>query len=128
MKIGTQSRSSLLIWNIFLKIADLDPKLGRFVPRFMKFDTWCIPNMLVLNMVRNWWSWPKIIDSGKLCPSTEICSDFYQIIHSQQIEHANYKYNSRHGLERSNDYWLGIIIGCKIRLTFWTRLIALTPS
>ena len=30
MKIGTQSRSSLLIWNIFLKIADLDPKLGRF--------------------------------------------------------------------------------------------------
>ena len=24
----------------------------------------------------NWWSWPKIIDSGKFVSNTEICSDF----------------------------------------------------
>ena len=33
----------------------------------------------------------------------EICSDFYEIWHSQQIEHANYEYNTRHCLERSRD-------------------------
>ena len=37
----------------------------------------------------NWWSWPKIIDSVKIGPNTEICSDIYEIRHSQQIEHAN---------------------------------------
>ena len=64
---------------------------------------------------------------GQIMSTTEICSNFYEILHSQQIEHADYEYNTRHGLERSNDYWLGMIIGCKIRLIFWTRLIALTP-
>ena len=34
---------------------------------------------------------------------TEIFSDFYEIWHSQQIEHANYEYNTRHCLERSRD-------------------------
>ena len=37
----------------------------------------------------NWWSWCKIIDSGKFCQNTEICSNFYVICHSQQMEHAN---------------------------------------
>ena len=36
------------------------------------------------------------------------------------MEHANYEYNTQHGLERSRDYWLRMIIGCKIRLTFRT--------
>ena len=54
---------------------------------------------------------------GKLDPNIEIYSDFYQIWHSQQIEHANYEYNTRQCLERSRDYWLRMIIGCKIRLT-----------
>ena len=45
----------------------------------------------------NWWSWTKIIASGKFCPNTEICSDFYKIWHSQQMEHANYEYNTRRG-------------------------------
>ena len=64
---------------------------------------------------------------GQIMSSTEICTNFYEILHSQQIEHANYEYNTRHDLERSNNYWIGMIIGCKIRLTFSTRLIALTP-
>ena len=75
----------------------------------------------------NWWSWPKIIDSGKFGPNTEICYDFYEIWHYQQIEYANYEYNTRQCLERSRDYWLRMIIGCKIRLTVRTWLIALTP-
>ena len=64
---------------------------------------------------------------------TEICSDFCEIWYSKQIEHATYEYNTRQYLERSRDYWsqddyrLRIIIGCKIRLTVRTLLIALTP-
>ena len=37
----------------------------------------------------NWWPWPKIIGSSKFCLSNEICSNFYEILHSQQMEHAN---------------------------------------
>ena len=51
----------------------------------------------------NWWSWPKIIDSGKFCPNTQIWFDFYEIWDSQQLEHANYEYNTRDGLVRSRD-------------------------
>ena len=41
---------------------------------------------------------------AKFGPETEICSNFYEIWHSQQIEHANYEYNTRQCLERSSDY------------------------
>ena len=44
-----------------------------------------------------------------------------------QMEHANYEYDTGHGLERLRDYWFRMIIGCKIRLTFRTWLNALTP-
>ena len=53
----------------------------------------------------------KFAKSG---PKTEIVSNFYEIWHSQQIEQANYEYNTRQCLERSRDYWLRMIIGCKI--------------
>ena len=53
--------------------------------------------------------------------------DFYEIWHSQQIEHVNYEYNIRQCLERPRDYRLRMIIGCKIGLTVRTLLIALTP-
>ena len=43
------------------------------------------------------------------------------------MEHANYEYITRHGVERSRDSWLRMIIGCKIWLTFTTWLIGLTP-
>ena len=49
-----------------------------------------------------------------------MCSNFYKIWHLVQIEHANYEYNTPHGLGRLRDYWLRMIIGCKIRLTFRT--------
>ena len=47
----------------------------------------------------------------KFDPKTEMCSNFYEILYSQQIEHANYEYNTRQCLERSFDYWPRIIIG-----------------
>ena len=33
-------------------------------------------------------------------PNNEICFDFYEVWHSQQIEHANYEYNTHQCLER----------------------------
>ena len=117
-------------------------------------------------------SWTEI---GEICPITlqiAVCSNFYEIWHLVQfehanyeygtcelyelmiltqnyrfgqilskhwnlfqflwnltlttIEHANYQYKTRHGLESSRDYWLRMIIGCKIRLTSRTWLIAIT--
>ena len=47
----------------------------------------------------------------KFGPKTEIFSNFYEIWYSQQIEH---EYNTRQCLEHSRDYWLRMIIGCKI--------------
>ena len=43
---------------------------------------------------------------AKFSLETEICSDFYEICHSQQIKHANYEYNTRKCLEH-------MIIGSK---------------
>ena len=76
---------------------------------------------------------------AKFGPKTEICSDFYEIWHSHQIEHAYYENNIRHYIERSHDnrlrkwnyntnyinnssmnynsFMLRMITGCKIRLT-----------
>ena len=48
---------------------------------------------------------------AKLGPKTEIRCDFYEIWHSQQIEHANYECNTHQCLERSRDYWLEMIVG-----------------
>ena len=47
----------------------------------------------------------------KFGPKTGIFSNFYKIRHSQQIEHANYEYNTHQCLERWRDYWLRMIIG-----------------
>ena len=46
----------------------------------------------------------KIIDSDKFGPNTEICSNFYEIWHSQQIEHACCEYNACQCLERLHGY------------------------
>ena len=48
---------------------------------------------------------------AKFDPKTEIFLNFYEIWHSQQIEHANYEYHTFQYLERSCDYWLRMIIG-----------------
>ena len=109
----------------YLKIADLDSKLGRFGLKIVKcstiYETWHLVQIEHANYeygISNRWSWPKIVDPSKFCPSTKICSDIYEILHSQQMEYANYEYNIRHGLECLRDYWLRMIIGSKIRLAF----------
>ena len=48
--------------------------------------------------------------SEKFSPKTEIFSNFYEIWHLQQIEHANYEDNTRQCLERLLDYCLKMII------------------
>ena len=58
--------------------------------------------------------------------NTENGSDISEIWHSQEIEHASYEYNTSHSLEYLHDYWLRMIIGCKIQLTLRTWLLALT--
>ena len=40
------------------------------------------------------------------------------------MEHANYEYNTRHGLEHMLDYWLRMIVGRKI----WTHIPSLCNS
>ena len=72
---------------------------------FMKFGTQNKSNKLIMNIALGiWWSCPKIIDSGKLGPNTEICSDFYEIWHSRQIDCANYEYRDLAWLLAQNDY------------------------
>ena len=67
--------------------------------------------MLIMNIVLGIDDLHPKLDSGKFCLNTEICSDFYEIWRSQQIEHANYEYNSGQFLERQHDYWLKMVIG-----------------
>ena len=61
---------------------------------------------------------------GKYGLNTEICSNFCEIWHSQQMEHANHEYNTLQCLEHPRNYWLRMIIkmviGCKNRLTVRT--------
>ena len=46
---------------------------------------------------------------AKFGPKTDILSNFCEIWHSQQMEHAYYEYNTRQCLEYSRDYWLRIL-------------------
>ena len=62
---------------------------------------------------------------AKFGTKTEIFSNFYEIWHSQQIEHANGEYNTRPCLEHSRDYKLRMIMFCKIWLTVRTLIIIL---
>ena len=89
MKFGNQSQSNMLIyeyinwnWWPWPKIRSL----WNLVPR-LKF-LWNLVLELIMNW--NWWSWPKIVDSDKYGPNIEIRFDFYEIWHSQKIEHTFY--------------------------------------
>ena len=84
--------------------------MGRFGPKIAMcsnfYEIWHLEQIKHTNYeygTWNWWSWPKIIDSGKFCPNTQIWFDFYEIWDSQQLEHANYEYNTRDGLVHSRD-------------------------
>ena len=100
----------------------------KYTPNAMKFDPQSRSSLLILNMkFENCGSWLEIKNVGRFGLKFSMCSNFYKTWHLVQIEHANYEYNTPHGLGRLRDYWLSMIIGCKIRLTFRTWLIALTP-
>ena len=84
-----------------MKIADFDPKLGRFVLKIAMcsnfYEIWHLVQIEHGNYeygTWNWWSWPKMIDLGKFWPNMEICSDFYETWDSQQMEHGNYEYHN----------------------------------
>ena len=62
-----------------------------------------ILELMIINIVLE----PKLQMRASLLPTQK----FAPIWHSQQTEHANYEYNTRHCLERSSDYWLRMIIG-----------------
>ena len=111
LKFGSPSRSGLLILNMIFGNCGSWPQ---------NCDVFQGLGNLALRANRTCYLWicgtddldPKIIDSGKFCPNTDIFPEFYEICHSQQMEHANYKYNTSHGLKRLRDYWLRMIIGC----------------
>ena len=63
------------------------------------------------------------MDSGKFGLNTEICSNFYEIWHLQQIEHANEKYNKHQCLERWCNYWRRMIIGSE-----WLQVVKFDPQ
>ena len=77
----------------------------------MKFGTQNKSNMLIINILIEIDDFQPKLQISKFGPKTEIFSNFYEIWHSQQIEHANYEYNTRQCLERSRDYWLRMIVG-----------------
>ena len=82
----------------------------KYMPNAMKkFGTQSRSSLLILNIFENCGSWPEI--GHRFGLKISICSNFYEIWHLMQIEHANYEYNTRHGLERSRDYWLRMIVG-----------------
>ena len=68
---------------------------------FMKFGTQNKSNMLIINILIGI---DELYKFAKFGPKTEIFSNFYEIWHSQQMEHANYECNTHQCLERSHDY------------------------
>ena len=80
-------------------------------PIFMKFGTQNKLNMLIINILTGIDDLDQNYKFAKFGPKTEIFSNFYEIWHSQQIEHANYEYNTRQCLKCSRDYWLRMFIG-----------------
>ena len=71
-----------------------------------------------MNMVLGTEDFDPKLQIWTVCPSTQIGSNFYEMLHSQQMEHANYGYNTRYGLERSRVNCLRMIVDRKIRLSF----------
>ena len=91
MKFGTQNKSNMLIINILIGIDDLDPKLQICEIWSQNWNVLQFLWNLALEQMEhanyeystwNWWSWPKIIDSGKFGPKIEMCFNFHEIWHS----------------------------------------------
>ena len=105
---------------MIFEIVDLDSKLKTWAdfvsklqyPRFlMKFGTQNKLNMLIINILTGIDELDPKLQICEIWSQTEMCSNFYEIWHSQQVEHANYEYNTRKCLERLRDYWIRMIIG-----------------
>ena len=63
-------------------------------PIFMKFGTQNKSNMLIINILTGIDDLDPKLQICEFGLKTEIFSNFYEIWHSQQIEHANYEYNT----------------------------------
>ena len=83
-------------------------------PISMKFGTQNKLNMLIINKSIGIGTLTQNYKYAKFGLETKICCNFYELWHSQQIEHANYEYNTRQCLKGSRDYWLRMIIGSEL--------------
>ena len=78
----------------------------------MTFGTQSRSSSLILNIIfENCGSWPEIKYFSRFGLKIAMCSNFYEIWHLVQMEHAYYEYNTRQFRERSRNYWLRVIIG-----------------
>ena len=88
MKFGAQNKLNMLIINTLIGIDDLDPKLQICEIWSQNWNVLQFLWNLALEQMEhanyeystwNWWSWPKIIDSGKFGPTIEMRSNFHEI-------------------------------------------------
>ena len=87
MKFGTQNKSNMVSINTLIGIDDLDPKLQIWKIWSQNWNVLqVLLNLGLEQMVHvnyecstwNWWSWPKIIDSGKFGPKIVMSSNSYE--------------------------------------------------
>ena len=96
--------------------------MGRFglkiamCPIFIKSGIQSKLNMLIINILIGIdVTWPKITNLQNLISKLKF-SPIFMKFGTQQIKHANYEYSTCQCLEHSLDYWLKMIIGCKVWL------------
>ena len=66
-----------------------------YISNAMKFGTQSRSSSLILNVVfENCGSWLEIKNLGRFGLKIAMCSNFYEIWHWFQIEHANYEYST----------------------------------
>ena len=80
MDSGTRNKLNMLIMNILIGTDYLGPKIRNLRNLVLQF----LLNLALEQIqhpnyeysTRNWLSWPKIIDSGKFGPKTDMCTMF----------------------------------------------------
>ena len=60
----------------------------------MEFGTQNKSIMLIMNILIGMDDLQPKLQICEIWPQTEMCSNFYEIWHLKQIEHANYKYST----------------------------------
>ena len=94
MKFGTQSRSSSLILNMIFESCGFSPEIKN-VGRFGLKIAMCSCFYEILQIKHASYDLELMILTQnyrfrEIGPNTEICSNLYEIWHSQQMEHANW--------------------------------------